>query len=51
MRFAPAEADVLQNVSLQGMHLAVFFGLPLLITWGLIAYSKRYFSRERRLAL
>jgi hypothetical protein len=50
MRFAPLETDALQNVPLHGIHLAVFFGLPLLITLGLVIYSKRCFSRERRLA-
>jgi hypothetical protein len=44
MRFAPTEMAALQGVPLQGFHLAVFFGLPLVVTLGLILFSRRYFT-------
>jgi hypothetical protein len=44
MRFAPTEMEALQGVPLQGSYLAVFFGLPLVVTFGLILFSKRYFA-------
>ncbi|MFZ5918441.1 MAG: hypothetical protein ACOYZ7_16005 [Chloroflexota bacterium] len=49
MRFPPTEMEALDGVPLQGFHLAVFFGIPLLITWGLIVLSKRYFQTEKPL--
>jgi hypothetical protein len=44
MVFAPTEMEALQGVPIQGFHLAVFFGLPLLATLGLVVFSRRYFS-------
>ena len=44
MRFAPIEMEALQGIPLQGFHLAVFFGLPLVGTLGLILFSRRYFA-------
>jgi hypothetical protein len=44
MVFAPTEMEALQRVPIQGFHLAVFFGLPLLATLGLVVFSRRYFS-------
>jgi hypothetical protein len=43
MKFAPLEVDILAGIPLHGAHLAVLAGIPLLVTLGLIAYSKRYF--------
>jgi hypothetical protein len=43
MVFAPTEMEALQGVPIQGFHLAVFFGLPLLATLGLVVFSKQYF--------
>jgi hypothetical protein len=44
MKFAPTEMEVLQGVPLQGSHLAVFFGLPLVVTLGLLLFSRRCFT-------
>jgi hypothetical protein len=47
LRFAPTEIEALDGIPLQGWHLAVFFGLPLLATLGAIVLSKRHFSTAR----
>jgi hypothetical protein len=44
MKFAPTEMEALQGVPLQGSHLAVFFGLPLVVTLGLLLFSRRCFA-------
>lgn len=44
MKFAPLEMEALQGIPLQGFHFAVFFGLPLLLTLGVIIYSKQHFG-------
>lgn len=44
MKFAPTEIEALQGVPLQGFHLAVFFGMPLVVTLGLILFSRRCFT-------
>jgi len=46
MRFPPTEMEFLDGVPLQGFHLAVFFGIPLLATLGVIILSKRHFRTE-----
>ncbi len=40
----PTEMTPLQGLPLHGYHFAAFFGLPLLVTLGLIVASKRYFG-------
>ncbi len=45
MNFPPTEMEPMQNVPLQGFHIAAFVGLPLLSTLGAIIFSKRYFRR------
>jgi hypothetical protein len=47
MRFPPAEMEALQNVPVEGVHLAAFLGFPLLLTTIAIARSKRSFSGRR----
>lgn len=47
LRFPPTEMQALQGLPLRGVHLAAFLGVPLLITLGLILFSKRYFGRRR----
>jgi hypothetical protein len=42
-RFPAFEVDMLQGVPIQGIHLAVFFGLPLALTMGLLLWARRYF--------
>ena len=46
LNFPPTEMDILDGIPLQGIHLALFFGLPLLLTLLAIAISKRYFQAE-----
>jgi hypothetical protein len=48
MKFAPTEMEALQGVPLQGFHLAVFFGMPLVATLGLILFSRRCFNAVGR---
>ena len=43
MKFAPLEMEALDGIPLHGAHLAVLAGIPLLVTLGLIVYSRRYF--------
>jgi hypothetical protein len=47
MRFAPLEMEALGGIPLHGVHLAVLVGIPLLVTLGLVAYSRRYFGQGR----
>jgi hypothetical protein len=47
MRFGPIEMDALDGLPVEGYHLAVFFGVPLLVTVGLIVYAGRYQWRQR----
>jgi hypothetical protein len=47
MKFAPLEMEALGGIPLHGVHLAALVGIPLLVTLGLIAYSRRYFGPHR----
>lgn len=47
MKFAPIEMEALGGMPLHGAHFAVLVGIPLLVTLGLIAYSRRYFTSAR----
>jgi hypothetical protein len=42
--FPPREIEFLDGIPLRGIHLALFFGLPLLATVGTIIASKRHFG-------
>ena len=44
-RFPARELEFLDGVPLQGWHLAVFFGVPLLATLALLVISRRHFGR------
>ena len=44
--FPERELEFLDGVPLQGYHLALFFGVPLLATLALVAASRRYFGRS-----
>ena len=46
MRFPPTEMEALQNVPLQGIHLAAFLGLPLLLTTISVVLSRRHFGDQ-----
>jgi hypothetical protein len=48
--FPPTEVAFLDGVPLQGFHLAVFFGVPLLATLGIIIGSRRHFGMANRVA-
>ena len=50
MKFAPLEMEALGGVPLHGGHLAVLVGIPLLVTLGLIVYSRRFFGQGRERA-
>jgi hypothetical protein len=50
MRFAPLEMEALGGVPLHGAHLAALVGIPLLVTLGLIACSRRFFRQGRERA-
>lgn len=45
-RFPPRELEFLDGVPLRGYHLAVFFGLPLLGTLGVIIAARRHFREQ-----
>ena len=45
LRFPPTEMEILDGIPLEGVHLAVFFGLPLLATLAVIVLSRRHFGR------
>ena len=46
LRFPPTEVEILDGLPFHGVHLALALGVPLLVTLGLLVYSKRYFSRS-----
>jgi hypothetical protein len=46
LRFPPTEVEILDGLPFHGFHLALMLGVPLLITLGLLVYSKRYFKRR-----
>ena len=43
LNFPPTEMEALQGMPLHGAHLAAFLGLPLIVTLGVILFSKRYY--------
>jgi hypothetical protein len=47
MKFAPLEVEALDGIPIHGAHLAALVGIPLLVTLGLLAYSRRYFRWPR----
>ena len=44
LRFAPIEMEALQGIPLQGSHLAILIGLPLLLTLVALMLSRRHFQ-------
>lgn len=46
MQLPPTEMEMLKGVPLQGVHFVPFVGLPLLITLGVILFSRRHFVRR-----
>ena len=46
--FAPLEMEIAQNMPLQGYMLALFAGGPVLVTWILLATSRRFFTTQRQ---
>jgi hypothetical protein len=51
MRFPETEMGILQRLPFQGYHFAALIAIPLVITLGLISYSKRYFKADYSLSL
>jgi hypothetical protein len=45
LSFPETEMAFLRRMPVQGWHLAIFAGLPLLATWSIAVVSKRYFRR------
>jgi hypothetical protein len=43
LQFPPTEIEILQGLPLQGYHLAMLVGIPLLLTLGLLVLSKGHF--------
>jgi hypothetical protein len=46
LRFPPTEIEFLDGLPFHGVHLALALGVPLLVTLGLLIFSKRYFSHS-----
>lgn len=46
LRFPARELDFLGGLPVEGYHLALLLGIPLLITWVLIAASRRHFGSQ-----
>lgn len=46
-RFPAREIEFLDGIPLHGFHLAIFFGLPLLATLGVIFASRRHLTGEK----
>ncbi|NLC68411.1 MAG: hypothetical protein GX754_06425 [Clostridiaceae bacterium] len=46
MKFPPKELLLLENIPIQGYHLAVLAGVPLAATWVLTIKLKRYFFKS-----
>jgi len=51
MNLPKFEMEILEGIPLQGPHFAVLLGIPLLITLGLIIYSRRYFKADQSVSL
>jgi hypothetical protein len=47
MDFPPAEVEMLDGVPISGLHLAIFVGLPLILTLVAIVLSRRCFGAPR----
>ncbi|NLM10957.1 MAG: hypothetical protein GX213_09365 [Clostridiaceae bacterium] len=45
MKFPPKEILFLRNIPIQGYHLAVLIGIPLITTWILTIISKKQFLK------
>jgi hypothetical protein len=46
LAFPPRELEFLSGLPVQGYHLALLAGIPLLLTCGLIILSRRFFDRR-----
>jgi len=49
LAFPPRELEFLDGIPLQGWHLALLVGAPLLLTWGFLCWAKRHFETAWRL--
>lgn len=48
LEFPPTETDALINIPLQGIHLCLIFGLPVIASAGAVLFSKKYFTTGRK---
>lgn len=48
LEFPAREIEFLDGLPLEGYHFAVLAGIPLLISWGLIIFSRRCFDPKKR---
>lgn len=48
LEFPSTETDALINIPLQGLHLCLIFGLPVIASVGMILYSKKYFIMTKQ---
>lgn len=47
LKFPATETNALINVPLEGFHLAALFGVPVIVSLGIIIFSKKYFSMAK----
>ena len=47
LQFPSREVEMLDGLPIQGYHLAILIGIPLLITLGVIVWARPYFGRAR----
>jgi hypothetical protein len=48
VRLPPKEMEILQRLPIQGYHLAILVGVPLIITLGVIVWARPYFGLDAR---
>ena len=48
LKLPSTEANALINIPLQGVHLSIILGIPLLLTLAVILYSRKYFLINRK---
>jgi hypothetical protein len=49
LQFPPKEMEILQGLPIQGYHLAILVGVPLIITLGVIVWARPYFRSDGRI--
>jgi len=49
IRLPPKEMEILRGLPIQGYHLAILVGVPLIITLGVIVWARPYFRSDGRI--